>query len=82
MGDTAVSDRSDGFVELYIGSVGASGASLGTLQPEYQNNHSNGLNWVNYFISTYEGLSISSTSNQNQINIVIPDSLLDMAETA
>ena len=74
--------KSDGFVELYIGSGGASGASLGTLQPEYKSNHSNGLNWVNYFISTYEGLSISSTSNQNQINIVIPDSLLDMAETA
>ena len=74
--------KSDGFVELYIGSQGGSGASLGTLQPEYQSNHSNGLNWVNYFNSTYAGLSISSTSNQSQINIVIPDSLLDMAETA
>ena len=74
--------KSDGFVELYIGNGGASGASLGTLQPEYKSNHSNGLNWVNYFTSTYTGLSISSTSNQSQINIVIPDSLLDMAETA
>ena len=71
--------KNEGFVEVYIGSGGATSVRLGTLSSEYQSNHASGLNWVNYFESTYEGLSISTTSIQSQINMIIPNSLLEMA---